>query len=196
MNKIELKIESVSQALVHSTSYAVILRELDGSRKLPVVIGPFEAQAIAMAIENMPSSRPLSHDLMKNLMDAFSINLKEVLISDLKEGIFYATLHLESEGIDITLDSRTSDAIALAVRFNCPIYTSQEIMNSAGILMDLESQSEELEESAKSESKEEEEKTNVISIEQLNEILKEALLNEDYEKAAKIRDEIKKRSKN
>lgn len=196
MNKIELKIESVSQALVHSTSYAVILRELDGSRKLPVVIGPFEAQAIAMAIENMPSSRPLSHDLMKNLMDAFSINLNEVLISDLKEGIFYATLHLESEGIDITLDSRTSDAIALAVRFNCPIYTSQEIMNSAGILMDLESQSEELEESAKSESKEEEEKTNVISIEQLNEILKEALLNEDYEKAAKIRDEIKKRSKN
>jgi len=185
MNKIELKIESVSQALVHSTSYAVILRELDGSRKLPVVIGPFEAQAIAMAIENMPSSRPLSHDLMKNLMDAFSINLKEVLISDLKEGIFYATLHLESEGIDITLDSRTSDAIALAVRFNCPIYTSQEIMNSAGILMDLESQSEELEESAKSESKEEEEKTNVISIEQLNEILKEALLNEDYEKGRK-----------
>jgi len=183
MNKIELKILSVSQALAQSNSYAVILKELKGSRKLPVVIGPFEAQAIAIAMEKMPSTRPLSHDLMKNMMDAFDITLYEVLISDLKEGIFYATLHLMANGKEIELDSRTSDAIALAVRFDCPIYTSEKIMKVAGVFMGLE-----VEESTK--------EINEISIDQLNDLLKEALKKEDYEKAAKIRDEIVKRLKN
>ncbi|MEO8117656.1 MAG: bifunctional nuclease family protein, partial [Bacteroidota bacterium] len=136
MKKIEIEIVALSHSITQTHSYAVVLGELNGLRRLPIVIGGFEAQAIAVALENMHPSRPLTHDLMKNFMNAFNVELMEVVINDLQESIFYSKLVCVSEHDTIEIDSRTSDALALAVRFGCPIYTYDHILETAGILMD------------------------------------------------------------
>src|SRR5215207_3782151 len=136
MKKIELEIVALSHSITQTHSYAVVLGEVNGLRRLPIVIGGFEAQAIAVALEKMQPSRPLTHDLMKNFMNAFNVDLVEVIITDLQEGIFYSKLVCSSETDTVEIDSRTSDALALAVRFGCPVYTFEHILDSAGILME------------------------------------------------------------
>ena len=136
MKKIELEIVALSHSITQTHSYAVVLGEVNGLRRLPIVIGGFEAQAIAVALEKMQPSRPLTHDLMKNFMTGFNIELHEIIICDLQEGIFYSKLVCSSEKDTLEIDSRTSDALALAVRFGCPIYTYENILDSAGILME------------------------------------------------------------
>lgn len=196
MKKIELDIVALSHSVSHSQNYAIILGEKGGVRRLPIVIGGFEAQAIAVALERMVPNRPLTHDLFKNTLDTFQIELKEILISDLVDGIFYATLMCEQNGIVQEIDSRTSDALALAVRYECPIFTYEHIMDSAGVIL------EEGEEEAGKEPKATEPKGNVpggslssYSLDALQKMLEDVLNEEDYEKAAKIRDEINRRTK-
>lgn len=138
MNKVELEIIALSHSITQTHSYAVVLGEVNGMRRLPIIIGGFEAQAIAVALERMKPNRPLTHDLMKNFMLAFDIDLKEVLINDLLEGIFYSRLICQSEKGIIEIDSRTSDALALAVRFGCPIYTYESILENGKIVTDEE----------------------------------------------------------
>jgi bifunctional DNase/RNase len=134
--KLELEIVALSHSVTQAHSYAVVLGEVNGVRKLPIVIGGFEAQAIAVALENMQPTRPLTHDLMKNMMLATQLQLVEVLIHKINEGIFYAKLICQTGNETIEIDSRTSDALALAVRFDTPIYTYESILDSAGLQMD------------------------------------------------------------
>lgn len=168
-----------------SNNYAVILGEVDGTRRLPIVIGGFEAQAIAISLERMNTNRPLTHDLFKSTMDSFSINLNSIVISDLVEGIFYAQLICEQNGEKVEIDSRTSDALALAVRFDCPIYTYDFILEAAGVVLDAPDETEFVEKDT--------EGMVSHSMDTLTEMLEDALNDENYEKAAQIRDEIKRR---
>lgn len=197
MKKIELEIVALSHSITQTHSYAVVLGEVNGLRRLPIVIGGFEAQAIAVALEKMNPSRPLTHDLMKNFMIAFSIELHEIIISDLQEGIFFSKLVCSSEHDTIEIDSRTSDAIALAVRFGCPIYTYENILNNAGIVMDEKSdvQKAESEETVPATSSSGSEDLKSLSIEDLNKLLNEVLESEDYIRAIAIRDELNRRKK-
>lgn len=198
MKKIELEIVALSHSITQTHSYAVVLGELNGLRRLPIVIGGFEAQAIAVALEKMDPSRPLTHDLMKNFMIAFNVDLKEIIISDLKEGIFFSSLICENEHETIEIDSRTSDALALAVRFNCPIYTYDHILDNAGILMeDSHSANQPAESSPEPLSSENTERSNLqrLSLEDLHKLLNEVLEQEDYVRAIAIRDEINSRKK-
>ena len=191
MNKIELEIVALSHSVTQSHNYAVVLGEIEGSKRLPIVIGGFEAQAIAVAMENMTPNRPLTHDLFKNTLDTFSIHLKEIVINNLLDGIFYAQLVCEQNGQEFTIDSRTSDAIAMAVRYNCPIFTMDFILEEAGVVLD------ETEEKTKKRPRRKAKKSDdltVLSLKALNKLLDEVLEKEDYEKAAKIRDEINKRN--
>src|SRR5687768_853729 len=200
MKKIELEIVALSHSITQTHSYAVVLGEVNGLRRLPIVIGGFEAQAIAVALERMQPSRPLTHDLMKNFMMAFNVELHEVIICDLQEGIFYSKLVCSSENDTIEIDSRTSDALALAVRFGCPIYTYENILESAGILM------EDTEKSGKKKKSKQEaivesdgptgnEDLKTMTLEELNHLLNEVLDSEDYIRAIAIRDEINSRKK-
>jgi len=199
MRKIPLDIVALSHSVSQSHNYAVVLGEQDGSRRLPIVIGAFEAQAIAVAMERMTPNRPLTHDLFKNALDTFGVDLKEVIINDLLDGIFYAKLVCLRKGEIIEIDSRTSDALAMAVRFNCPVYTYEFILETAGVILD-ESQDQEsaVEKSMGiSDESEPEKKSGPLSsysIEALKSMLEEVLAEEDYEKAARIRDEINKRT--
>lgn len=199
MKKIELEIVALSHSITQTHSYAVVMGEVNGTRRLPIVIGGFEAQAIAVALEKMQPSRPLTHDLMKNFMNAFAINLHEIIICDLQEGIFYSKLVCSTENDTIEIDSRTSDAIALAVRFGCPVYTYENILDSAGILMEDSGTGKK--KKAKQEVMVEDEKTGAhddlktMSLEELNTLLNEVLDNEDYIRAIAIRDEINSRRK-
>ncbi len=203
MQKIELEISGLSHTITQSQSYAVLLSEVNGLRKLPIVIGAFEAQAIAVAIEKVVINRPLSHDLMKNIFTVFQINLKEVLIDNLQDGIFYSKLICEKEGQEIEVDSRTSDALALAVRFNCPIYTYEFILDSAGAIMNeneiKEAEDDNDESTASVESLQTSKSTpadlSKMSIKDLTEKLGELIDKEDYEAAARIRDELDRRKK-
>lgn len=193
MQKIELEIIALSHSITQSNSYAVILGEVGGIRRLPIVIGGFEAQAIAVALENMQPSRPLTHDLMKNFMTSFDVQLQEVYICDLQEGIFYAKLVCYTANDTIEIDSRTSDALALAVRFGCPIYVHASILDQAGI--DNESNGPKTN-TATSIINEPSDENNLstMSIEALNQLLNEVLEQEDYIRAIDIRDEIAKRN--
>ncbi len=199
MQKVELEISGLSHTITQSQSYAVLLSEKHGLRKLPIVIGAFEAQAIAVAIEKVVINRPLSHDLIKNIFTIFQITLKEILIDNLQEGIFYSKLICERDGQEFEIDSRTSDALALAVRFNCPIFTYEFILDAAGaIINEPESEEEEDEDiDTTLESLQEEtagtEELGAMSLKDLNERLKEFLDHEDYESAARVRDEIERR---
>lgn len=194
MKKIELDIVALSHSVTQSHNYAVVLGEQDGSRRLPIVIGSFEAQAIAVAMERMSPNRPLTHDLFKNTLETFNIDLKEVIINNLLDGIFYARLICIKDGELIEVDSRTSDALAMAVRFNCPIYTYEFILDAAGVVLE---ESEESREPATKEAHQEKEKRSGslsrYTIDALRKMLEEVLSEEDYERAAEIRDEIKRR---
>ena len=197
MKKIELDIVALSHSVSHSQNYAIILGEKDGVRRLPIVIGGFEAQAIAVALERMIPNRPLTHDLFKNTIEAFQIELKEIIISDLVDGIFYAILICEQNGEIQEIDSRTSDALALAVRYECPIYTYDHIMDSAGVVLD------DSDENNPEPPQGTEIKSPIpvgsslanYSLEALEKMLNEVLAEEDYERAAQIRDEINRRTK-
>ncbi|RPD51726.1 bifunctional nuclease family protein [Paracnuella aquatica] len=196
MKKIELEIVALSHSITQTHSYAVVLGEVNGLRRLPIVIGGFEAQAIAVALEKMQPSRPLTHDLMKNFMNAFNIELHEVIITDLQEGIFYSKLVCTSEHDTIEIDSRTSDALALAVRFGCPVYTYEHILESAGIMMEDTAASKKRKEgSAVEQSKSDTDDLKSLSLEALNKLLNEVLEQEDYIKAIAIRDEINSRNR-
>ena len=202
MKKIRLDIIGLSYSQTQSGAYALILNESKGKRRLPIIIGGFEAQAIAIEMENMKPSRPLTHDLFKNFADTFEIVLKEVIIYNLVEGIFYAKLICSRDNNEVEIDARTSDAIALAVRFNCPIYTYEFILNSAGIIMEEEAAKEkeaggavaETKKEAKANPKEEED-IKKKTVEDLKDLLQKALEREDYQKASKIRDELNRRKK-
>ncbi|MBM3444906.1 MAG: bifunctional nuclease family protein [Bacteroidetes bacterium] len=193
MKKIELEIVALSHSITQTNSYAVVLGEVNGLRRLPIVIGGFEAQAIAVALEKMKPTRPLTHDLMKNFMMAFTIDLHEVIISDLQEGIFYSKLVCSSESDTVEIDSRTSDALALAVRFGCPIYIYENIFDVAGV------ENTEGEEVAVGKSPEpgisSSQDLRSMSLDELNLLLNEVLEQEDYIRAIAIRDEINARKK-
>ena len=194
-----MEIVALSHSITQTHSYAVVLGEVNGLRRLPIVIGGFEAQAIAVALEKMQPSRPLTHDLMKNFMTAFSIDLHEIIICDLQEGIFYSKLVCSSEKDTVEIDSRTSDALALAVRFGCPIYTYENILDSAGILMEETTGKKKKTKEPKEVSVEEtggsNEDLKTMSLEDLNTLLNEVLESEDYIRAIAIRDEINNRKK-
>ena len=195
MKKIKLDIVALSHSVTQSHNYAVVLGEDGGSRRLPIVIGSFEAQAIAVAMERMTPNRPLTHDLFKNTLDTFHIELKEVVINNLLDGIFYARLICIKDGEVIEVDSRTSDALALAVRFNCPIFTYEFILDAAGVVL------EDAEEQQTAPAREPRRRTaaskgaalSSYSVDDLNKMLDEVLAEENYERAAEIRDEIKRR---
>lgn len=200
MKKIELEIVALSHSITQTHSYAVVLGEVNGLRRLPIVIGGFEAQAIAVALEKMQPSRPLTHDLMKNFMTAFAIDLHEIIICDLQEGIFYSKLVCSSEHDTVEIDSRTSDALALAVRFGCPIYTYEHILESAGILMEDSGTGSKKKKVKQEVTVEEEgptgkEDLKTMTLDDLNQLLNEVLDKEDYIRAVAIRDEINSRKK-
>ena len=190
MKKIELEIVALSHSITQTHSYAVVLGEIKGLRRLPIVIGGFEAQAIAVALERMTPSRPLTHDLMKNFMLAFNVELHEIVINDLQEGIFYAKLVCSSANDTVEIDSRTSDALALAVRFGCPIYTYDNILDHAGDLMEDDQKKSSGGITSESGSKDD---LHSMNLEELHKLLNEVLEHEDYIKAIAIRDEIKSR---
>ena len=197
MQKIELEIVALSHSITNTHSYAVVLGEINGSRRLPIVIGGFEAQAIAVVLEHIHPSRPLTHDLMKNMMNAFGIELQEIIISDLQEGIFYSKLICNTAVETIEIDSRTSDALALAVRFGCPIYSYDHIVDEASLQVEGTSYAgtEKSGEEAPAETSTTQGKDNYrrMTVEQLEQLLEEMVEIEDYIKAAEIRNEINSR---
>lgn len=203
MNKIGIEIIGLSYSQTQSGAYALVLGEKEGNRRLPIIIGGFEAQAIAIELENMTPSRPLTHDLFKTFAATFEINIKEVIIYNLVEGIFFAKLICKQGDKEVEIDARTSDAIALAVRFNCPVYTFEFILASAGIILDDEStdldfggQNKDDDEIAGLISEEDPNDLSKKSVSDLEQLLNEAIDNEDYEKASLLRDEITKRNAN
>ena len=200
MKKIKLEIIGLSYSQTQSGAYALVLGEENGKRRLPIIIGAFEAQAIAIELENMTPTRPLTHDLFKSMASAFNIEVEEVIIYNLLEGVFYARLVCVHGDKREEIDARTSDAIALAVRFGCQISTYEFILSQAGIIMDETAQLEGGEEgAAKTEpvaapaSKLNEGELTTTSTDELNEMLKRAIDEEAYEKAGRIRDELNKR---
>lgn len=196
MKKIELEIIALSHSMSGTQSYAVVLGEVNGLRKLPIVIGGFEAQAIAVALERMKPSRPLTHDLIKNFTTAFNIELVEVIINDLQEGVFYSTLVCINDKQTAEIDSRTSDAIALAVRFGCPIYTYEHILESASVVLDESGTATvKPEVAAAAPAPGSPDNLSNKSVEELQNMLNHVLESEDYIKAAAIRDEINRRKK-
>lgn len=187
---------AISRSVTQSSNYAVILGEIGGARRLPVIIGGSEAQAIAIAIEGMSSPRPLTHDLFKNTLQTLRTVLREVIINDLREGVFYARLILDHDGEIVEIDSRTSDALALSTRFECPIYTYPDILENAGIELQAEEGDASADGQASVSLQEEEEDDDNLSrfnVGELNNMLQEVLNNENYEKAALIRDELNRR---
>lgn len=190
MEKVQVDILGLSTSPSSAGAYALILKETNGKRKLPIIIGAFEAQSIALELEGMKPPRPLTHDLMKNIIDTFAVSLNEVFINELRDGTFYAKLSVEGVSETQEIDSRPSDAIALAVRYGAPIYVEEEVLQEAGVV----SEEEEEEEGEEAVKKQEEPpvKKFTTKLEQLQSSLKEAIEKEDYEKAAKIRDEIRK----
>lgn len=192
MKKIELEIVALSHSITQTNSYAVVLGEVNGLRRLPIVIGGFEAQAIAVALEKMKPTRPLTHDLMKNFMIAFNIELHEVIISDLQEGIFYSKLLCSTESDTVEIDSRTSDALALAVRFGCPIYIYESIFDIAGV---TNTEQEEFAQTTSKPKTDNNEDLKKMELEELNALLNDVLEQEDYLRAIAIRDEINSRKK-
>ncbi|HKJ43554.1 MAG TPA: bifunctional nuclease family protein [Sunxiuqinia sp.] len=194
MQKKKLNILGLSVSQTQSGAYALVLAEESGERRIPIIIGPVEAQAIAIQLEGLKPPRPLTHDLFKNLAFAFDINVSEVIIYKLEEGIFYSELVCEMGEEEIRIDSRTSDAVALALRFKCPIYTTEDILEKAGIVMETEGDNPvEFEDSSSDKGMKTEFEN--YNEKELKEMLNEAVTNENYERASKIRDELNRRKK-
>lgn len=204
MDRVRLHIKGLSYSQTQSGAYALVLGEEDGDRRLPIIIGGFEAQSIAIALEkDVNPPRPLTHDLFKNFADSFHIRIKEVVIHKLQDGVFFSILVCENNGEEQVLDARTSDAVALAIRFDCPVYTYKEILDKAGIIL-KESSTKPPGRAARS--KEPEASTSPSearpadlksqTMDSLHKMMDQAVKNEDYELAARIRDEIDKRSAN
>ena len=190
MKKIELEIVALSHTLAQTQNYAIVLGEQNGTRRLPIVIGGFEAQAIAVAMEGMAPSRPMTHDLFKNVVDTFKIDLKEIVINNLVDGIFYANLVFVQGGKEVEVDSRTSDALALAVRYGCPIYSYEFILDQAGIILEEDTEREVQKAKTKRQQQTKEKEIEDYSTEDLEEMLEKVLEEEDYERAAILRDKI------
>lgn len=193
MQKVKLNVLGLSVSQTQTGAYALVLVEENGDRRIPIIIGPVEAQSIAIQLEGLHPPRPLTHDLFKNIAGAFQIELLEVIIYKLEEGIFYSELVCEQGGNRIAVDSRTSDAVALALRFKCPIYTTEEILNKAGIVIEVTDEESEEVENVVSDGISEENEYEAQTLEELEQLLKEAIGNENYEKASELRDEISKR---
>ena len=205
MSLVKLTIQGISYSQTQNGAYALILNEVDGDRKLPIVIGAFEAQSIAIALEKeIKPPRPLTHDLFKNFAERFDIVVKQVIIHKLVDGVFYSSIICERDKIEEIIDARTSDAIALALRFNAPIFTYKNILDKAGIYLKVNPNKDEQDEDSilvdeliaeeiETTAFGDEDIYNDKSLEELHTLLDEAVNNEDYELAAKIRDEISKR---
>jgi len=205
MSLVKLTIKGISYSQTQNGAYALILNEVDGDRKLPIVIGAFEAQSIAIALEKeIKPPRPLTHDLFKNFADRFDIVIKQVIIHKLVDGVFYSSMICERDKIEEIIDARTSDAIALALRFNAPIFTYKNILDKAGIFLKINPETENPEQGIDDilsspetfgleESNDSKSSYAKHSLSELHELLENAVQEEDYEKAAKIRDEISKR---
>ena len=194
MDKIKLEILDLSPSQLQAGSFTLILSEVNGERRLPIIIGMFEAQAIAIEMEKIQPSRPLTHDLFKSFSKSFDFSVEEIHISDISEGVFFSKI-ICTDGIrQKNIDARPSDAVAIALRFNASIFTNENVLNEAGIsAADVTNQEKDIEPPKKFKVKSGQE-INANSIEDLKKILEEAIRNEDYEKAAKIRDEIDKRN--
>ena len=209
MDKIKLEILGLSSSQSQSGSFALVLGEVEGDRRLPIIIGMFEAQAIAIEIEKVRPSRPMTHDLFRAIGNDLNFTVEEIIISNLKEGVFFAQIMITDGIKHIAVDSRPSDAIAIGLRFDAPIYTYEHILSEAGIVVEdteeeqEESESEEdssetseaiVETSEKGKTKKPSSDLKSLSLDKLNEMLNEAIENEDYEKAVRIRDELNKRN--
>lgn len=203
MDKVKLTVLGLSYNHSNSGAYALVLAEEDGKRRIPIIIGAVEAQAIAIQLEGLTPPRPLTHDLFYSFAEAFGISIEEVIIYKLKDGIFFSELICDNGNNRIRIDSRTSDAVALALRFKVSIYTTQEIINAAGIILDDEGDKAKFESSDNLISGKQQEKNSPIpenelkdfDLEELDELLEDAISNEDYEQASMIRDEMKRRKK-
>jgi len=203
LKKIKLEILGLSSSQSQTGSFALVLGETEGNRRLPIIIGMFEAQAIAIEIEKIIPNRPMTHDLFKSFSNAYHFHVEEIVISDLKEGVFFAKI-VCSDGLKKTeIDARPSDAIAIGLRFDSPIFTYESILAEAGIVLtDQEEEDEKVEPKPESKAKVKKETSKKsggedyknYSVEKLNELLKDAIDKEDYERAAKIRDELGKRN--
>jgi hypothetical protein len=206
MGKIKLNVLGISYSQTQSGAYALVLSEEEGNRRIPIIVGGFEAQAIAIELEGLAPPRPLTHDLFKNFAESYGIAIIEVNIHKLEDGVFFANILCDNGGQRITLDARTSDAIALALRFSCPIYTTESIVEKAGIVLDFEKGADFEKPDAPLDegtiTKSEHTKKGTIhadlsghSMDELRAMLSNAVTNEDYEKASEVRDEINRRSK-
>ena len=195
MKRVKLKVMGISYSQTQSGAYALILIEENGERRIPIIIGGFEAQAIVIKLENLDPPRPITHDLFKKFADEFDISIVEVMISKLEEGVFFSKLVCTNGIKEYSIDSRTSDAVALALRFDCPIFITEEILEKAGITInptDSEiSPTNEIENFFEPENN----KYSTYSNEELYKLIDEAVKTEDYERAASVRDEIEKRNK-
>lgn len=203
MDKIKLNVLGISYSQTQTGAYALVLAEEDGKRRIPIIVGGFEAQAIAIQLEGLKPPRPLTHDLFHNFALTFKIDILEVTIHKLEEGVFHSKLTCHNGSKTVDIDTRTSDAIALALRFKCPIYTTAEIIERAGIVLDFEQESDEFDDSESQTEKKVEiqndfadSKLGEININELEQLLQKSIKEEDYEKASKIRDEINRRKAN
>lgn len=206
MRKVRLNVLGISYSQTQTGAYALVLNEEGGERRIPIIIGGFEAQSIAIQLEGLNPPRPLTHDLFKNFANSFNIKLKEINIYKLEEGVFYSNLICIKDNKEIEIDARTSDAIALALRFNCPIFTTEDILSRSGIIVDINFEKDKERKPKGPEEDDEIEskppphkkmgKTNMtnLSPEELEELLNEAIKEENYEKASEIRDEMKRRN--
>jgi hypothetical protein len=187
---------AINRSVTNTANYALILGEVNGMRRLPVIIGNTEAQAIAIALEGLVASRPLTHDLFKNTLDTLRTKLREIIITDLREGVFFARLVLDRDGEIIEVDSRTSDALALATRFECPIYTYNDILETAGIVLEGDDEADMQDEKAMETVGDDSDRGPSLSrmnIKDLKTHLEQMLQEENYEEAARIRDELERR---
>jgi len=196
VEEIKLEILGLSSSQSQTGSFALVLGETDGNRRLPIIIGMFEAQAIAIEIEKIKPNRPMTHDLFRSFADAFDYNVEKIIISDLKEGVFFAKIICKNGSKTEEVDARPSDAIAIALRFNAPIFTYMKILSEAGIVLTEENEDviEEVVPPSETKKKGKSKDLKDISTEKLNQMLQEAIEKEDYESAAKIRDELDRRN--
>lgn len=204
MDKIKLEILGLSSSQSQQGSFALVLGEVEGNRRLPIIIGMFEAQAIAIEIEKIVPNRPMTHDLFKSFSENFGFSVEEIVISDLREGVFFAKIVCSDGSASYEIDARPSDAIAIGLRFSVPIYTYENVLSEAGIILTeeeeenqgFESEASEAREQSTEKSSKKTESLEDASFDRLQTMLEDALNEEDYEKAARIRDEINKRNQN